>query len=166
MIPKHAGGTDDPSNLVELTPEAHAEAHRKLYEEYGRWQDEAAWKGLSKSWDKHGVRMYASAETRRGVPLTDEHKANLSKSGMGRVVSDETRRRMSEVQRKKNNFHSNHKHSEESNRKRSEAQKGIPTGPFTEEHKAKLRKPKSEAGRKAIAEAQKKRRERERAEKC
>jgi hypothetical protein len=47
IIPKHAGGTDDPSNLVELTVEEHAEAHKKLFEQYGRWQDELAWKALS-----------------------------------------------------------------------------------------------------------------------
>ena len=33
IIPRHAGGTDDLSNLVELTIEQHAEAHRKLYED-------------------------------------------------------------------------------------------------------------------------------------
>ena len=48
IIPKHAGGTDDPSNIVELTVEEHAEAHRKLYEKYGRWQDLSAWKGLTR----------------------------------------------------------------------------------------------------------------------
>ena len=47
IIPKHMGGTDDASNLVELTIEQHAEAHRVLYEKYGRWQDKLAWKGLS-----------------------------------------------------------------------------------------------------------------------
>ena len=36
IIPRHAGGTDDSSNLVELTVEAHAEAHKKLYEEHDR----------------------------------------------------------------------------------------------------------------------------------
>jgi len=41
------GGTDDPSNLVELTIEEHAEAHRLLWEQYGHWEDEVAWKGLS-----------------------------------------------------------------------------------------------------------------------
>ena len=40
------GGTDDPSNIVELTVEEHAEAHRKLYEQYGKVQDFLAWKGL------------------------------------------------------------------------------------------------------------------------
>ena len=41
------GGTDDESNLVELTIEEHAEAHRLLYEQHGHWQDKLAWKGLS-----------------------------------------------------------------------------------------------------------------------
>jgi hypothetical protein len=47
IIPRHAGGTDDPSNIVELTIEEHAEAHRLLFEQYGRWQDEVAWKALA-----------------------------------------------------------------------------------------------------------------------
>jgi len=41
------GGTDDPDNLVELTVEEHAEAHRKLYEKYGHMQDLIMWKGVS-----------------------------------------------------------------------------------------------------------------------
>jgi len=41
------GGSDDPSNIVRLTVSEHAEAHRKLYEEYGRIQDKLAWQGLA-----------------------------------------------------------------------------------------------------------------------
>lgn len=47
IIPKHAGGSDDPSNLIELTIEEHAEAHRILYEKYGKIEDYCAWKGLT-----------------------------------------------------------------------------------------------------------------------
>jgi hypothetical protein len=47
IIPKHAGGTDDPSNLVELSVFEHAEAHRILYETYGLEEDLIAWRGLS-----------------------------------------------------------------------------------------------------------------------
>jgi len=47
IIPRYLGGTDDPSNLIELTIEEHANAHRILYEQYGNWQDFAAWQGLS-----------------------------------------------------------------------------------------------------------------------
>lgn len=42
------GGTDDPSNLIELTVEQHAEAHRLLYEQHSHWQDYVAWQGLAK----------------------------------------------------------------------------------------------------------------------
>lgn len=48
IIPRHIGGTDDPSNIVELTVEEHADAHRLLYEEHGRVQDKVAWMGLAK----------------------------------------------------------------------------------------------------------------------
>jgi hypothetical protein len=41
------GGTDDPSNLIELTIEQHAEAHFLLYLEYGKWQDYMAAYSLS-----------------------------------------------------------------------------------------------------------------------
>lgn len=41
------GGTDDPFNLVELSVEEHAEAHRILWEAHGRWEDQIAWLGLS-----------------------------------------------------------------------------------------------------------------------
>lgn len=47
IIPRHAGGTDDPENLIELTISEHADAHRVLYETYGRWQDRVAWLSLS-----------------------------------------------------------------------------------------------------------------------
>ncbi len=47
ILPKHMGGTDDPSNLIELSVEDHAEAHKKLWEEHACWQDLLAWKGLS-----------------------------------------------------------------------------------------------------------------------
>lgn len=41
------GGTDDPSNLIELTIEEHAEAHRILYETYGKVEDKVAWQSLA-----------------------------------------------------------------------------------------------------------------------
>ena len=47
IIPKHAGGTDDPSNIIELTVEEHALAHKELYEKYGKMEDYFAWQGLA-----------------------------------------------------------------------------------------------------------------------
>lgn len=47
IIPKHQGGSDDPSNLIEVTVEEHAELHRIRYEETGNHYDWLAWKGLT-----------------------------------------------------------------------------------------------------------------------
>jgi hypothetical protein len=41
------GGTYTPENVVLLTVEQHAEAHRLLWEEHGHWQDKCAWLMLS-----------------------------------------------------------------------------------------------------------------------
>lgn len=101
IIPKHAGGSDDPSNLVELTIEEHAEAHRKLYLEHGRWQDKLAWLGLSGRLDEDDdARIIAIREgikTRdqsyfktkewsdrisdltKGVPKSEKHKQSMRK---------------------------------------------------------------------------------------
>lgn len=42
IIPRHAGGTDDSSNLVELTVEDHAIAHEVRYRIYGDDRDRVA----------------------------------------------------------------------------------------------------------------------------
>lgn len=62
IVPRHMGGTDDPSNLVELTIEEHAEAHRKLFEQYHHPEDFAAWKGLSGMMNKHEIIRYLQSE--------------------------------------------------------------------------------------------------------
>lgn len=49
------GGTDDPSNIIELTIEEHAEAHRILYEQHGNVKDKVAWLALSKLISKSEV---------------------------------------------------------------------------------------------------------------
>jgi hypothetical protein len=47
IVPRHMGGTDDSSNLITLTVEEHAEAHRQLFEQYGKEEDRIAWLTLS-----------------------------------------------------------------------------------------------------------------------
>lgn len=47
IVPKHMGGSDDPSNLIEVSIEEHAELHLALYLENSRWQDWFAYHGLS-----------------------------------------------------------------------------------------------------------------------
>lgn len=41
------GGTDEPNNLVHLSVEEHADAHKILWEKHGKWQDKIAWLTLS-----------------------------------------------------------------------------------------------------------------------
>lgn len=49
------GGSNDSENLIELTIEEHAEAHRILYEKYGKTEDYLAWKGLSGQMGKEEI---------------------------------------------------------------------------------------------------------------
>ena len=86
IIPKHAGGTNDPSNLVELTVEEHAEAHRMLYEKYGRYQDYYAWQGLSGQIGKEElIRQIQSAANSK--PKSEETKKKMSVAFTGRKYS-------------------------------------------------------------------------------
>lgn len=55
IIPRHAGGTDDPENIVTLTIEQHAQAHRALYEQHGDHFDYIAWKTLSGLMEKEEI---------------------------------------------------------------------------------------------------------------
>ena len=113
IIPRHAGGTDNPSNLISLTPEEHAEAHRLLYEQYGRQEDYLAWRGLAGLVGKDEM-------------IKEKMSLNSSRPGelnpfYGKTHSEETKRKISE----KNKGHSYNK--------------GIPK---TEEHKRNLSKAK------------------------
>ena len=54
IIPRHIGGDDSKENLIYLTPEEHAEAHWKLWEEHGRYEDIMAFNYLKKANDARG----------------------------------------------------------------------------------------------------------------
>ncbi len=76
IIPRHLGGTDDPENLIELTVEEHAEAHRILYEQHGRWEDYLAWQGLAGLITREDlVQQMLSEAGKRGAA-----KGNLNKT--------------------------------------------------------------------------------------
>ena len=137
IIPKHMGGTDDPSNIVELTVEEHAEAHRLLYEEHGRWQDRVAWQGLAGMIGKEEIIRIRQSEnaklsnkSRRGENhpnfgkiYSEESKRKMSEAAKGRKHTEETRRKMSEARKGKNNPNFGKSFSEETKRKLSEAAK-------------------------------------------
>lgn len=72
IVPRYLGGTDEPDNLVELTVEEHAEAHRQLYEKHGRWEDYLAWQGLSGLMTREQlvIRMLSEAG-KKGAAITN-----------------------------------------------------------------------------------------------
>ena len=84
IIPRHAGGTDDPSNLVGLTVEEHANAHKVLYEKEGRWQDKLAWQGLSGQISMDKAKELAILEG------GSKGRANLSTEGRKRMSANAT----------------------------------------------------------------------------
>jgi hypothetical protein len=91
IIPRHAGGTDDPENLIRLTVAEHAETHRLLYETYGRWQDFYAWQGLSgqinMSEEKFRIFQEKVANATRQRVIDGTHHLLKRKDGTS-VVSD------------------------------------------------------------------------------
>ena len=97
IVPKHAGGTDDPSNIVYLTVKKHAEAHKKLFKKYGRWQDKLAYEGLSGQIGKEEIiqEIYKNRKNRTGVILSEETKLKISMTKKGKKVSIETRNKIS-----------------------------------------------------------------------
>ena len=95
IIPKHLGGTDDPSNLIELTVEQHAEEHRILFEKYGCWQDEVAWMGLSGMIGKEEIirRIQSEAGRKRTLRLGSPGKGIKTKTNFS--VNEEFRKQVS-----------------------------------------------------------------------
>lgn len=87
------GGTDDPSNLVEVTLEQHIALHKQLWEDLGQWQDYAAWQGLSGRMGKEELIRFVQSQTHKGIPKTDEHRRKLSIAAKKRY-EDKTRHPM------------------------------------------------------------------------
>ena len=98
IVPKHAGGTDDPSNIVYLTVKQHAEAHKKLFKKYGRWQDKLAYEGLSGQIGKEEIiqEIYKNRKNRTGAILSEETKLKISMTKKGKKASIETRNKISQ----------------------------------------------------------------------
>jgi len=82
------GGTNDKSNLIELTPRQHALAHKKLYKKYGRWQDKMAYESLLKLKDRHVIVKEIQRRIgfmSKGRKLSEQAKKNISQGMIGIV---------------------------------------------------------------------------------
>ena len=70
IIPKYAGGSDNPTNIVLLSIKDHAEAHRLLYETHNNWQDYLAWQGLLKQLDNESlIKIKLSESGKKGAHI-------------------------------------------------------------------------------------------------
>lgn len=94
IIPRHASGTDDISNIIELTIEEHAEAHRLLYEQHNRPEDRLAWQALSGMLSRQEIiqELCRIAGTKggkiagamgKGKPKSPQHRAKISNAVRG-----------------------------------------------------------------------------------
>jgi len=120
------GGSNDPSNIIELSVEEHAEAHRKLYEEHGHWQDHLAWKALSGQINSDEIRRLKTILAWTGRTHTDDAKEKIKAARANQIISDETKAKMSKVRKGKKITWDTKSNTPEANEKRSKKMSGIP----------------------------------------
>lgn len=100
IIPRHIGGTDDPSNIIELTVEEHAEAHHVLWEQHGRYQDYYAWQGLSGIIGKEDI-IKQIQSIANSHPKSEETKIKMSEWQKGRILTEEHKNNISHSQKQR-----------------------------------------------------------------
>jgi hypothetical protein len=95
IIPKHMGGSDDPSNLVYVTIEQHANLHKQLWEDLGYWQDRVAWQGLSRMLGKDEIISEVIRRSQSGRKKTQSEIEKIRNARLGKKLSKETKDKMS-----------------------------------------------------------------------
>jgi len=102
IIPRHAGGTDNEENIVELTIPQHAETHRLLYEQHGRIGDKLAWlclSGRSTDPEAEAIRIQLATkgfQTFLNSPESELWRKNISKTLTGKTQTTETKNKRSQ----------------------------------------------------------------------
>lgn len=138
IIPKHAGGTDDATNLVDVSVEEHAELHFALYLTYGRWQDYRAALGLAGIIGKEEILYEMHAERAREMTRNRRSYKGEQNPFYGKTHSVETRNLLKQKTKEtwENQPHPwiGKKHTEESKQKMRENNKGKGNPNFGKKH--------------------------------
>jgi hypothetical protein len=139
------GGSDDPSNLIELTVEEHALAHKKLWEEHGKWEDKVAWLSLSKQISCAEATKMAQSLANRGENNSmygkfGELNPNYKNRGSNSPLFG--KKQPKEWQIKKRNALKGRSYIDLHGEEKAEYLKSKLRNPKSEEHKQKLSKPK------------------------
>ncbi len=87
IVPKHMGGTNEISNLIELTIEEHAQAHKKLWEKYGYVQDKIAWLALSGQIGREEARLLAINAYYNKPGVRETRRQRKLNSGRGWIIT-------------------------------------------------------------------------------
>jgi len=148
-IPRHMGGTDEPSNIMECSIEEHAELHLALYLEHGKVEDWCAYNGLASNIGKEEILKTLQEANGRKRGLASKGKVPWNK---GKKMSEEYREACRNNPKVKQPNRKGAKHSAESIEKMRVAGKNLPkrTGwshseetkkKISESHKARKGKP-------------------------
>ena len=130
IIPKYMGGTDDPSNLIELTVEEHALAHKKLYEEHSNQEDFIAWHMLLGQIGKDEA-LFMSRSIGGKKPMSEESKAKLRESCRLRTERQRADGTLERANKKRSLAHKGKKKSKEHLENWSKARTGYKHSPET-----------------------------------
>ncbi len=151
IVPKYMGGTDDPSNLVELTVEEHAEAHRLLYEQHGNWQDYIAWQALLGRIGREEILRMKQGIGMKGKKHTPESIAKMKQGCAKRTERQRANGVLEQANAKRSKSHKGKKKSAEHLANWAESRKGHPV---SEETREKIRRTLAEtrAKKKALQE--------------
>ena len=129
IIPRHMGGTDDPSNLIKLSVSEHAEAHRQLYIKYNKEEDRLAWLALLGQMSKEQI---VSEGKKIGRHNANKRLEEIYGPDWRRVISQKGRDTLNDILQndpdylRKRNVKSflNRKHSDSTKEKMSKSSKG------------------------------------------
>lgn len=151
IIPKHMGGTDDPSNLIELTVDQHALAHLRLYEQHGHWQDKIAYEALSGRIGQEEALRLKQGLANKGRKRSPETIAKLKESCKNRTERWKSDGTWEKANKKRSEAHKGKTKSEEHLSNWSAARKGHKV---SEETREKIRQTLAEtrAKKKALQE--------------